>query len=96
MPRGKSIPSLYSTSTLLISFGCGVATVTAKTDRKRTVASAVTYRITSTILLGAISYFVTGQWVESITVTLTFALIATVLYYINDRTWERTDWGRKA
>ena len=56
----------------------------------------MTYRGTSTILLAAISYFITGQWLESLAVTLTFAVLATVLYYFNDRAWERTDWGRKA
>ncbi len=66
-----------------------------KTHRKRTLASAFTYRTTSTVLLAAMSYLVTGQWVESAVVTLTFALAATVLFYFNDRAWERTDWGRK-
>ena len=70
--------------------------MTAKTQRKRTIASAITYRVTSTVLLAAISWLVTGQWVESLIVTLSFALLATALYYFNDRAWERTDWGRKA
>ena len=69
--------------------------MTIKTDRKRTLASAVTYRATSTVLLGMISYLITGQWIESLAVTVTFAILATVLYYFNDRAWERTDWGRK-
>jgi uncharacterized membrane protein len=69
--------------------------LTVKTHRKRTVASAVTYRVTSTILLAGISYGITGLWLDSLTVTLTFAVLATLLYYFNDRAWERTDWGRK-
>lgn len=69
--------------------------MTTKTHRKRTLASAVTYRATSTLLLGIISYLVTGQWIDSLEVTLIFALLATVLFYFNDRAWERTDWGRK-
>ncbi len=68
--------------------------MTVKTHRKRSIASAITYRATSTVLLAAISWAVTGQWIESLAVTLTFALLATVLYYFNDRAWERTDWGR--
>ncbi len=70
--------------------------MTVKTHRKRTIASAITYRATSTLLLAAISWVVTGQWVESLAVTLAFAFFATALYYFNDRAWERTDWGRKA
>lgn len=68
--------------------------LTVRTQRKRTLASAITYRVTSTVLLAAISYYATGQWVESAVVTITFALTATVLFYFNDRAWERTDWGR--
>jgi len=69
--------------------------LTVKTNRKRTIASAITYRVTSTILLAVISYVITGQWLESLAVTLTFAMLATILFYFNDRAWERTDWGRK-
>ena len=69
--------------------------LTVKTNRKRTIASAITYRVTSTILLAVVSYVITGQWLESLAVTLTFAMLATVLFYFNDRAWERTDWGRK-
>ena len=69
--------------------------MTVKTHRKRTLAAAATYRVTSSILLAGISYFVTGAWIDSIAVTLTFAVTATVLFYFNDRAWERTDWGRK-
>lgn len=65
------------------------------TDRKRTLASAVTYRATSTILLAFVSYAVTGAWAESMAVTAAFAVLATVIFYFNDRAWERTDWGRK-
>ena len=66
-----------------------------RTERKRTVASAVTYRVTSTVLLAGISWVATGQWEESLVVTVAFAFLATVLYYFNDRAWERSDWGRK-
>ena len=69
--------------------------MTAKTNRKRTLASAVTYRLASSILLAVISYLVTGAWIDSLAVTATFAVTATIVFYFNDRAWERTDWGRK-
>jgi uncharacterized membrane protein len=69
--------------------------LTIKTHRKRTIASAVTYRVTSTVLLAAITYVVSGQIIDSAVITLSFAFLATILYYFNDRAWERTDWGRK-
>lgn len=69
--------------------------LTIKTHRKRTLASALTYRVSSTMLLMALSYLIVGQLVTSIELSLSFAILATVLFYFNDRAWERTDWGRR-
>ena len=69
--------------------------MTVRTDRRRTLASAVTYRVTSTILLAGITYLVSGQIFDSAVITVSFAFLATILFYFNDRAWERTDWGRK-
>jgi uncharacterized membrane protein len=65
------------------------------TERKRTLASAITYRVVSTILLMILSYLIAGQLIESIAISVSFAVLATILFYFNDRAWERTDWGRK-
>jgi uncharacterized membrane protein len=69
--------------------------MTNGTQRRRTLASAVTYRVASTLLLMVITYAVAGQLFESAMITLSFALLATVVFYMNDRAWERTDWGKK-
>ncbi len=65
------------------------------TSRKRTLASATTYRVASTLLLWAITYVASGQIIDSMVITVTFAILATGVFYFNDRAWERTDWGRK-
>ena len=70
--------------------------MTNGTQRRRTLASAITYRVASTLLLMIVTYAVAGQVFESAIITLSFAFLATVLFYVNDRAWERTDWGRKA
>ena len=67
-----------------------------RTERKRTVASAFTYRVASTLVLWIITYLVSGQFIDSMFITVTFAILATGVFYFNDRAWERTDWGRKA
>ena len=69
--------------------------MTVKTNRRRTLASAITYRLASTALLAVITYAVSGELFESAVITISFAILATVLFYFNDRAWERTDWGRK-
>ena len=60
------------------------------------MAMAVTYRVTSTVLLGVITYAITGEIVDSSLITILFAVTATVLFYFNDRAWERSDWGRRS
>ena len=69
--------------------------MTVKTHRKRTIASALTFRAISTFLLWTITYAVSGEAVTSVVITVIFAVLATVLFYFNDRAWERTNWGRK-
>lgn len=73
-----------------------ISIMPAKTYRKRTVASAITYRATSIVLLAAITYVISGQVIDSAVITLSFAFLAIILYYLNDRAWERADWGGKA
>lgn len=65
------------------------------TEKRRSLAMAVTYRVLSSILLACITYWVTGELVSSMVVTVTFAILATVLFYANDRAWEQTDWGKR-
>ena len=55
----------------------------------------MTYRAVSTILLKVLSYWIAGTLTESITITVSFAILATIFFYLNERAWERTDWGRK-
>lgn len=42
-----------------------------------------------------LSFLIAGQLIESIAISASFAVLATILFYFNDRAWERTDWGRK-
>ena len=65
------------------------------TERKRTLASAVPYRVASTVLLMVITYLISGVLFDSVVITATFAVLATVVFYLNERAWERTSWGRK-
>jgi uncharacterized membrane protein len=64
-------------------------------ERKRRLASAITYRVASTIPLMIVSYLIAGELIESIIISVSFAVLATILFYLDDRAWERTDWGRK-
>ena len=69
--------------------------MTLITERKRTLASAITYRVVSTLLLMVITYLISGVLFDSLVITLTFAILATIVYYFNERAWERSGWGRR-
>ncbi len=56
---------------------------------------AVTYRVAATILLGVLTYWVTGQFADSSVITFSFAVLSTAVYYVNDRVWEKSAWGRR-
>jgi len=65
-------------------------------DRKRrSIAKAVTWRIAGIIILGVITYFVTGSWEKTGIISITFHSIRLVLYYFHERAWEKIKWGRK-
>ena len=61
--------------------------------KKRTVLKTITYRSSATVVM-AFAYWlynddVTGGILYSIAVNL----LLTILYYIHERLWLRTDWG---
>ena len=64
-------------------------------SHKRSLAMAITYRVMATILLGVISYAATGDFFDTSLITISFTVLATIVYYINDRVWNKVDWGRK-
>ena len=63
-------------------------------SKKRSWVKAITWRMVGIVLLGSISYLVTGDWKEMSAITLLFHGIQTVLYYFHERWWERISWGR--
>ena len=63
-------------------------------SKKRSWVKAITWRMVGIVLLGSISYLVTGDWKEMSAITLLFHGIQTVLYYYHERLWEKISWGR--
>jgi len=63
-------------------------------SKKRSWVKAITWRMIGVVLLGGISYIVTGDWKEMSAITLLFHGIQTVMYYYHERVWEQISWGR--
>jgi len=56
---------------------------------KRAIAKSLSWRILGIILLIIIGIIVTGNWVETGIITITFHTIRTVLYVFHELMWER-------
>jgi uncharacterized membrane protein len=62
--------------------------------RMRSICKAVTFRITSIIVLLIVSYAVTGSVRKMAGITVIFQVIIAVLYYLHERVWNRIFWGK--
>jgi uncharacterized membrane protein len=58
------------------------------------LAKTIVYRIWAIALLGAVSYYFTGNAGEATTITILFNLGGTIAYYGLERLWESIRWGR--
>lgn len=63
--------------------------------RRRSITKALTWRIIALIITIMISYAFLGNWSTSIIIGLVSNFVKTLGYYVHERLWERTNWGRK-
>ena len=62
--------------------------------KARSWAKSVVWRVVGIVVLGAVSYAITGNWKQMTLITVLFHSIRVVLYYYHERVWERVKWGR--
>ena len=63
-------------------------------SRKRSIAKSLTYRVVCTTETFLFAWLLTGRvWVAS-GLAGALLLIKTVTFYLHERAWDRTDWGR--
>jgi len=61
----------------------------------RSIAKMLTYEtLCGNVILGSITYMVTGSWKQMTAVTLTYIGIKHVLYVWNEFIWKRVRWGK--
>ena len=69
---------------------------TAVVDKaSRSLAKAVSWRLLAALILGGITFAVTGSWEASTLITLVYNLVQVFVYYGHERLWERIPWGRR-
>ena len=63
-------------------------------SKKRSLTKSLVWRIIGLFILGALTYFITGDLIATTTISLSFHGIRFVLYYYHERIWENIEWGR--
>ena len=63
-------------------------------SNRRSIIKAITWRIFALLITTIVSFAILGTWSVSIAIGISSNLLKTLLYYIHERLWERTDWGK--
>ena len=62
---------------------------------KRTIIKTITWRIIATLTTVIIIYLWTDNWSIALGSGLVANALKTIFYYIHERIWNRTDFGRQ-
>lgn len=66
------------------------------TGLKRKIAKMFTYEtLCGNLILGAITYLITGSWKAMTAITLTYIGIKHIIYIFNEFVWEKVKWKTK-
>lgn len=68
---------------------------TGMESRKRSVVKSIIWRLIATTVTILLAYVWFGEWGSSISLGLTANGIKTILYYLHERLWDRTEFGRR-
>jgi len=60
----------------------------------RSLVKTVTFRIVAVLGTIALIWTITGNIEESTEITIAVHVLLTVLYFANERVWNKIDWGR--
>jgi uncharacterized membrane protein len=63
-------------------------------SNKRSLAKAVSWRITGTVDTFIISFFVTGEVALAGAIAVTEVVTKIVLYWLHERVWNKVKWGK--
>ena len=63
-------------------------------SRLRSMVKSIIYRLLSIIGTSVISWFITHDVKETVLITIVIQVFLVVLYYLNERVWNRIDWGK--
>ncbi len=63
-------------------------------SNKRIIVKTVIYRGIVTLILFVVSWFFTGNLVDTTTITVVFNVLATIAYFFHEKMWDKIGWER--
>ena len=64
-------------------------------SRLRSLVKSIAYRIISIAGTGILTWIITNDIRETVSITLIIQVFLVILYYSYERIWDRIRWGRK-
>lgn len=65
-----------------------------KENHRRSIAKALTWRVTGTLDTFILSFLITRQLKFAIAISAVELVTKIILYYFHERIWEKIKWGR--
>jgi uncharacterized membrane protein len=66
-----------------------------KESRPRSLIKALVYRFVAMIGTGVLIWLITKDTKEAISITIVPQVFLIILYYFNERIWNKINWGRE-
>ncbi|MBD3285255.1 DUF2061 domain-containing protein [candidate division WOR-3 bacterium] len=60
----------------------------------RSIVKAITWRVIGTLMLGTISYLITGSIKHTTLITIIFEVVQLINYFWHERVWMQIKWGK--
>jgi len=64
-------------------------------NKARSLVKSITYRILAFSVLMTVTWYITGDLVQTTVISVTFQTIQIFLYYIHERLWAKIGWGKQ-
>jgi uncharacterized membrane protein len=61
-------------------------------SRRRSIVKTLSYRVIVTVILVVVTFVFTGSLYQTSAISIVFALLATIAYYVHERVWTTIKW----
>jgi uncharacterized membrane protein len=63
-------------------------------SKARSLVKAISWRAVAFLVLGAISFLITGSWAETTGIAIVYTIVQIFIYFAHERLWDGIAWGK--